>query len=95
MISCISDRQREDATQHETCTSPSLVPTLRGKSSKKFAAQTSCGKQDSEHSAEVFQADYMFIRTVAESKTQPCITFVETRGGAVLSMRKGKVDTKN
>ena len=26
-----------------------------------------------------FQADYMFIRTVAESKTQPCITFVETR----------------
>ena len=32
-----------------------------------------------------FQADYMFIRTVAESKTQPCITFVETRNGAVIS----------
>ena len=26
-----------------------------------------------------FQTDYMFIRTVAESKTQPRITFVETR----------------
>ena len=31
------------------------------------------------------QADYMFIRTVAERKTQPCITFVETRSGAVIS----------
>ena len=39
-----------------------------------------------------FQTDYMFIRTVAESKTQPCITFVETRSGVVLSFmcaRKG------
>ena len=27
----------------------------------------------------------MFIRTVAESKTQPCITFVETRSGVVIS----------
>ena len=39
-----------------------------------------------------FQTDYMFIRTVAESKTQPCITFVETRSGAVTSFmcpRKG------
>ena len=39
-----------------------------------------------------FQADYMFIRTVAESKTQPCITFVETRSGVVISFmcaRKG------
>ena len=32
-----------------------------------------------------FQTDYMFIRTVAESKTQPCITFVETRSGVVVS----------
>ena len=34
----------------------------------------------------------MFIRTVAESKTQPCITFVENRSGAVISFmcaRKG------
>ena len=34
----------------------------------------------------------MFIRTVAESKTQPCITFVETRSGLVISFmcaRKG------
>ena len=34
----------------------------------------------------------MFIRTVAESKTQPCITFVETRIGVVISFmcaRKG------
>ena len=32
-----------------------------------------------------FQTDYMFIRTVAESKTQSCITFVETRSGVVIS----------
>ena len=39
-----------------------------------------------------FQTDYMFIRTVAESETQPCITFVETRSGVVISFmcaRKG------
>ena len=39
-----------------------------------------------------FQTDYMFIQTVAESKTQPCITFVETRSGVVVSFmcsRKG------
>ena len=39
-----------------------------------------------------FQTNYMFIRTVAESKTQPCITFVETRSGVVISCmcaRKG------
>ena len=39
-----------------------------------------------------FQTDYTFIRTVAESTTQPCITFVETRSGAVISFmcaRKG------
>ena len=39
-----------------------------------------------------FQTDYMFIRTVEESKTQPCITFVETRSGVVISLmcaRKG------
>ena len=39
-----------------------------------------------------FQTDYMFIRIVAESKTQPCITFVETRIGVVISFmcaRKG------
>ena len=39
-----------------------------------------------------FQTDYMFIRTVAESKTQPFITFVETRSGVVISFmcaRKG------
>ena len=39
-----------------------------------------------------FQTDYMFIRTVAESKTHPCITFLETRSGVVISFmcaRKG------
>ena len=39
-----------------------------------------------------FQTDYMFIRTVAESKTQTCITFVETRSGVVIRFmcaRKG------
>ena len=41
---------------------------------------------------EKFQTDYMSIRTVAESKTQPCTTFVETRNGVVISFlcaRKG------
>ena len=40
-----------------------------------------------------FQTDHMFIRTVAQSKTQPCITFSETRSGAVISfmcVRKGE-----
>ena len=32
-----------------------------------------------------FQTDYMFNRTVAESKTQPCITFVEMRSGVGIS----------
>ena len=32
-----------------------------------------------------FQTDYMFIGTVAESKTQPCITVVETRSAVVIS----------
>ena len=32
-----------------------------------------------------FQTDYMFIRTVTESRTQPCITFVQTRSGVVIS----------
>ena len=37
----------------------------------------------------------MFIRTVPEIKTQPCITFVETRSGVVISFmcaRKGGYD---
>ena len=39
-----------------------------------------------------FQTDFLFIRTLAESETQPCITFVETRSGVVISFmcaRKG------
>ena len=39
-----------------------------------------------------FRTVRMFIRAVAESKTQPCITFVETRSGVVISFmcaRKG------
>ena len=32
-----------------------------------------------------FHADCRFILSVAESKTQPCVTFVETRSGAVIS----------
>ena len=39
-----------------------------------------------------FQSDYMFIRMVAESNTQPCITLVETRSGEVICFmcaRKG------
>ena len=37
-----------------------------------------------------FQADYIFIRTVAESKTQPCMSFVETRSGSVISFTCAK-----
>ena len=43
-----------------------------------------------------FQTDYMFSRTVAESKTQPCITVVEPRSGEVISFmcaRKGGLRT--
>ena len=36
----------------------------------------------------LFQADYMFVLTVAESKTQPCIKFVETRSGTVFHVRE-------
>ena len=39
-----------------------------------------------------FQTDYIFIRTMTKRKTQPCITFVETRSGEVISfmrVRKG------
>ena len=42
-----------------------------------------------------FQTDHMFIRTVAEIETQPCITFVETRSGVVISFmcaRKGRYE---
>ena len=39
-----------------------------------------------------FQTDYMFIRTVAESKTQPCITFVKTRSGVVISFMCARKD---
>ena len=37
-----------------------------------------------------FQSDNMFIRTLAESKTQPCITFVEKRSGVVISFMCGR-----
>ena len=36
------------------------------------------------------QTDFMFIRTVAESRTQPCITFVETRNGVVISCMRAR-----
>ena len=39
-----------------------------------------------------FQADYMFIRTVAGSKAQPCITIVETRSGAVITFMCARKD---
>ena len=67
-----------------THTIPRLVPLLFCNSSKKFAAQTSFGKPDSRQSAKFFKADYIFIRTVADSKPLPRITFVETRSGAVV-----------
>ena len=37
-----------------------------------------------------FPADYMFTHSVAESKTQPCITFVESCSGAVISFMCAK-----
>ena len=50
------------------------------------------GRSSSHRRVAVNKTDYMFIRTVAESKVQPCITFVETRSGVVISFmcaRKG------
>ena len=60
------------------------MPNLCCESWTKFSAQTSCGEQTA-GTRPKFQTDYMFIRTVAESKTQACITFVETRSGVVIS----------
>ena len=40
-----------------------------------------------------FQTDYVFIRTVAESKTQPCITFVEARSGLEISFMCAQAPT--
>ena len=82
--------------------------TLRGRHTTRHTSQSEIGARsvvrvvDSPHRRVVvnktadtlpkFQTDYMFIRKVAESKTQPCITFVETRSGVVISFmctRKG------
>ena len=41
-----------------------------------------------------FHSDHMFIRTVADSKTEPCITLVETRSGAADQLHVRKVDTR-
>ena len=84
----------ENGTQRDTRSIQRLLPDLCCESWTKFSAQTSCGEQDGGYTAEIpdSQTDYMFIRTVAESKTQPCITFVETRTGVVISFmcaRKG------
>ena len=38
-----------------------------------------------------FQTDYMFIRTVAESKTQPCITFVVDTLQRAISIIQGEM----
>ena len=37
-----------------------------------------------------FQLHHMFFRTVAESKTQLCITLVETRSGAMICFTCGE-----
>ena len=70
-------------TTRDTRSIQRLVPDLCCESWSKFSAQTSCDGQDGGYSAEI--SDYMFIRTVAESKTQPCIRFVETRSGVTIS----------
>ena len=57
----------------------------------KFSAQTSSGEQDGGYSAEIPGRLHVHSNS-AESKTQPCITFVETRSGVVISFmcaRKG------
>ena len=56
----------------------------------KFSAQTSCGEQDGGYRNS--RQKNMFIRTMAESKIQPCISFVETPSGVLISFmcaRKG------
>ena len=71
------------------------VAILRGKSSKKFATQTSCGKQDSGHSAQRSRQTpcsyVLWLRAEHGHTSRSC----ETRSGAVirLHVRKGKVDT--
>ena len=60
---------------HNTTHGPTqrLVPILCCESRTKFSAQTSCGEQEKKaDTLPKFQTDYMFIRTVEESKTQPC-----------------------
>ena len=51
-----------------------------------------CRQQDGGYSFPKFQTDNMLIRTVAESRILPCITFEESRSGVVISFmcaRKG------
>ena len=81
----------KDGTQRDTRSIQRLMPDLCCESRTKFSAQTSCGEQDGGYSAEIPDG-LQFFRIVAESKTQPCITFVETRRGVVISFmcaRKG------
>ena len=56
-----------------------------------FSAQTSCGEQDSGYTAEIPDGLHVHSNGGRE-ETQPCITFVETRSGVVISSmcaRKG------
>ena len=74
----------KNGSQHDARTIQRVVSFLRGEQRTKFST--------SQHTLPKFQADYTFIRTLAESKTQPCSTFVETSSGAVISFmcaRKG------
>ena len=70
-----------------------LVSNLCCESWTKFSAQTSCGEQDSGYTAEIPDRLHVHSNSGREqSKTQPCITFVETRSGVVISFmcaRKG------
>ena len=62
-----------------------LVSNLCCKSWTKFSAQTSCGEQDSGCTAEIPDRLHVHSNSGRKQKTQPCITFVETYSGVVIS----------
>ena len=76
-----TDTARMLHNMHDARTSPRLVPILRGKSSKKFTAQASCGKQDSGHPAKV--PARVHVHTFDEASINEKLTLLERIEGAL------------
>ena len=77
-------RRCKDGTQRDTRSTHRLVPIPCCELRTKFSAQTSCGEQDGGYSAEIPEGFHVHSNS-SRYKTQPCITFVETRNGVVIS----------